>query len=131
MDLRNLPLVTIDGEDARDFDDAVYCEKVVKAGSFGWQLPMSSYYVRLRSALDTEAYNRGNSVYFPNRVVPMLPEILSNGLCSLNPQVDRLCMVCEMHVSAKGKLTDYHFYEAVMNSHARLTYTESCGDFRW
>ena len=83
-----------------------------------------SYYVRLRSALDTEAYNRGNSVYFPNRVVPMLPEILSNGLCSLNPQVDRLCMVCEINLSAKGKMIGYQFYEAVMNSHARLTYTK-------
>lgn len=124
MDLRNLPLVTIDGEDARDFDDAVYCEKHGK----GWKLWVAiadvSYYVRLRSALDVEAHNRGNSVYFPNRVVPMLPEILSNGLCSLNPQVDRLCMVCEMQISAKGKLTDYRFYEAVMNSHARLTYTK-------
>ncbi|WP_118865426.1 ribonuclease R [Haemophilus haemolyticus] len=124
VDLRNLPLVTIDGEDARDFDDAVYCEKHGK----GWKLWVAiadvSYYVRLRSALDIEAHNRGNSVYFPNRVVPMLPEILSNGLCSLNPQVDRLCMVCEMQISAKGKLTDYRFYEAVMNSHARLTYTK-------
>ena len=124
VDLRNLPLVTIDGEDARDFDDAVYCEKHGK----GWKLWVAiadvSYYVRLRSALDVEAHNRGNSVYFPNRVVPMLPEILSNGLCSLNPQVDRLCMVCEMKISAKGKLTDYCFYEAVMNSHARLTYTK-------
>jgi len=111
-------------EEVRDFDDAVYCEKSGK----GWKLWVAiadvSYYVRLRSALDTEAYNRGNSVYFPNRVVPMLPEVLSNGLCSLNPQVDRLCMVCEMHISAKGKLTDYRFYEAVMNSHARLTYTK-------
>lgn len=124
VDLRNLPLVTIDGEDARDFDDAVYCEKHGK----GWKLWVAiadvSYYVRLRSALDVEAHNRGNSVYFPNRVVPMLPEILSNGLCSLNPQVDRLCMVCEMQISAKGKLIDYRFYEAVMNSHARLTYTK-------
>ena len=124
VDLCNLPLVTIDGEDARDFDDAVYCEKHGK----GWKLWVAiadvSYYVRLRSALDVEAHNRGNSVYFPNRVVPMLPEILSNGLCSLNPQVDRLCMVCEMQISAKGKLTDYRFYEAVMNSHARLTYTK-------
>ena len=124
VDLRNLPLVTIDGEDARDFDDAVYCEKHGK----GWKLWVAiadvSYYVRLRSALDVEAHNRGNSVYFPNRVEPMLPEILSNGLCSLNPQVDRLCMVCEMQISAKGKLTDYRFYEAVMNSHARLTYTK-------
>ncbi|WP_032092353.1 ribonuclease R [Necropsobacter rosorum] len=124
-DLRHLPLVTIDGEDARDFDDAVYCEK--KRGG-GWTLWVAiadvSYYVRPRSALDTEAYNRGNSVYFPNRVVPMLPEILSNGLCSLNPQVDRLCMVCELTLSAKGKMTGYRFYEAVMNSHARLTYTK-------
>ncbi|NBH75172.1 ribonuclease R [Rodentibacter pneumotropicus] len=124
VDLRDLPLVTIDGEDARDFDDAVYCEKQSK----GWKLWVAiadvSYYVRLHSALDNEAHNRGNSVYFPNRVVPMLPEILSNGLCSLNPQVDRLCMVCEMHISAKGKLTSYRFYEAVMNSHARLTYTK-------
>ncbi|OOF57293.1 ribonuclease R [Rodentibacter myodis] len=124
VDLRDLPLVTIDGEDARDFDDAVYCEKHGK----GWKLWVAiadvSYYVRLRTALDAEAHNRGNSVYFPNRVVPMLPEILSNGLCSLNPQVDRLCMVCEMQISAKGKLTDYRFYEAVMNSHARLTYTK-------
>ncbi|MCQ9121892.1 ribonuclease R [Rodentibacter pneumotropicus] len=124
VDLRDLPLVTIDGEDARDFDDAVYCEKQSK----GWKLWVAiadvSYYVRLHSALDNEAHNRGNSVYFPNRVVPMLPEILSNGLCSLNPQVDRLCMVCEMQISAKGKLTGYRFYEAVMNSHARLTYTK-------
>ena len=124
VDLRNLPLVTIDGEDARDFDDAVFCQKQGK----GWKLWVAiadvSYYVRPKSALDTEAYNRGNSVYFPNRVVPMLPEKLSNGLCSLNPQVDRLCMVCEMTISAKGKMTDYRFYEAVMNSHARLTYNK-------
>ena len=124
VDLRNLPLVTIDGEDARDFDDAVFCQKQGK----GWKLWVAiadvSYYVRPKSALDTEAYNRGNSVYFPNRVVPMLPEKLSNGLCSLNPQVDRLCMVCEMTISAKGKMTDYQFYEAVMNSHARLTYNK-------
>lgn len=124
VDLRALPLVTIDGEDARDFDDAVYCEKQGK----GWKLWVAiadvSYYVRLHTALDKEAYNRGNSVYFPNRVVPMLPEVLSNGLCSLNPQVDRLCMVCEMQISAKGKLTDYRFYEGVMNSHARLTYNK-------
>ncbi|VTX79624.1 ribonuclease R [uncultured Aggregatibacter sp.] len=124
VDLRNLPLVTIDGEDARDFDDAVFCQKQGK----GWKLWVAiadvSYYVRPKSALDTEAYNRGNSVYFPNRVVPMLPEKLSNGLCSLNPQVDRLCMVCEITISAKGKMTDYQFYEAVMNSHARLTYNK-------
>ncbi|MEE6030596.1 ribonuclease R, partial [Avibacterium paragallinarum] len=125
VDLRQLPLVTIDGEDARDFDDAVYCERTSKGG---WKLWVAiadvSYYVRLRTALDNEAYNRGNSVYFPTRVVPMLPEVLSNGLCSLNPQVDRLCIVCELSISAKGKMTGYQFYEAVMNSHARLTYTK-------
>ncbi|MBN6710106.1 ribonuclease R [Haemophilus haemoglobinophilus] len=125
VDLRDLPLVTIDGEDARDFDDAVFCQKEADGA---WRLWVAiadvSYYVRLRTALDNEAYQRGNSVYFPNRVVPMLPEILSNGLCSLNPQVDRLCMVCEMRVSPQGKMTDYKFYEAVMNSHARLTYTK-------
>lgn len=125
VDLRSLPLVTIDGEDARDFDDAVYCEK--KRGG-GWRLWVAiadvSYYVRPRTALDDEARSRGNSVYFPSQVVPMLPEVLSNGLCSLNPQVDRLCMVCEMTISAQGKLSSYKFYEAVMSSHARLTYTK-------
>lgn len=125
VDLRELPLVTIDGEDARDFDDAVYCEA---KPSGGWRLWVAiadvSYYVRPDSALDKEAINRGNSVYFPSQVVPMLPEVLSNGLCSLNPQVDRLCMVCEMTVSATGKLSGYKHYEAVMNSHARLTYTK-------
>ncbi|MBD2783228.1 ribonuclease R [Xenorhabdus sp. DI] len=125
VDLRQLPLVTIDGEDARDFDDAVYCER--KRGG-GWRLWVAiadvSYYVRPQTALDSEACSRGNSVYFPSQVVPMLPEVLSNGLCSLNPEVDRLCMVCEMTVSAQGKLSSYKFYEAVMNSHARLTYTK-------
>ncbi len=125
IDLRALPLVTIDGEDARDFDDAVYCEK--KRGG-GWRLWVAiadvSYYVRPETALDQEAIKRGNSVYFPAQVIPMLPEILSNGLCSLNPQVDRLCMVCEMTVSATGKLSGYKHYEAVMNSHARLTYNK-------
>ncbi|GEM76800.1 ribonuclease R [Vibrio sagamiensis] len=125
VDLRELPLVTIDGEDARDFDDAVYCEKK-KSG--GWRLWVAiadvSYYVRPDSALDKEAINRGNSVYFPSQVVPMLPEVLSNGLCSLNPQVDRLCMVCEMTISETGKLSGYKHYEAVMNSHARLTYSK-------
>ncbi|MBC8949020.1 ribonuclease R [Xenorhabdus sp. TS4] len=125
VDLRALPLVTIDGEDARDFDDAVYCER--KRGG-GWRLWVAiadvSYYVRPQTALDIEARSRGNSVYFPSQVVPMLPEVLSNGLCSLNPEVDRLCMVCEMTVSAQGKLSSYKFYEAVMNSHARLTYTK-------
>ncbi|WP_044364406.1 ribonuclease R [Vibrio fluvialis] len=125
VDLRSLPLVTIDGEDARDFDDAVYCE--AKKGG-GWRLWVAiadvSYYVRPNTALDKEATHRGNSVYFPSQVVPMLPEVLSNGLCSLNPQVDRLCMVCEMTISEKGKLSGYKHYEAVMNSHARLTYTK-------
>ena len=125
IDLRDLPLVTIDGEDARDFDDAVHCEK--KRGG-GWRLWVAiadvSYYVRPGTALDTEAHSRGTSVYFPSQVVPMLPEVLSNGLCSLNPQVDRLCMVCEMTISASGRLTSYTFYEAVMRSHARLTYNK-------
>ncbi|MDP0057584.1 ribonuclease R [Glaesserella parasuis] len=124
VDLRDLPLVTIDGESARDFDDAVFCQKE----SNGWRLWVAiadvSYYVRPKTALDLEAQQRGNSVYFPNRVIPMLPEVLSNGLCSLNPQVDRLCLVAEMAVSESGKLLGYKFYEAVMNSLARLTYTK-------
>lgn len=124
VDLRDLPLVTIDGESARDFDDAVFAQKE----GDGWRLWVAiadvSYYVRPKTALDLEAANRGNSVYFPTRVIPMLPEILSNGLCSLNPQVDRLCLVAEMTISAQGELTGYQFYEAVMNSHARLTYTK-------
>jgi ribonuclease R len=125
VDLRDLPFVTIDGEDARDFDDAVYCEKK-RFG--GWRLWVAiadvSYYVQPNSALDTEAVNRGNSVYFPEYVVPMLPELLSNGLCSLNPKVDRLAMVCEMQISRAGKLSDFSFYEGVINSKARLTYTK-------
>ncbi|RRN00438.1 ribonuclease R [Bibersteinia trehalosi] len=124
VDLRDLPLVTIDGESARDFDDAVFCQREQN----GWRLWVAiadvSYYVRPKSALDLEAQQRGNSVYFPNRVIPMLPEVLSNGLCSLNPQVDRLCLVAEMTISEQGTLTGYEFYEAVMNSHARLTYTK-------
>jgi len=124
-DLRDLPLVTIDGEDARDFDDAVYCERK-KSG--GWRLWVAiadvSYYVRHGSALDDEAISRGNSVYFPSQVIPMLPEKLSNGLCSLKPDVDRLCMVCEMTVSASGKLSSSKFYPAVMRSHARFTYSK-------
>ncbi|WP_392564767.1 ribonuclease R [Orbus wheelerorum] len=124
-DLTALPLVTIDGEDARDFDDAVYCEKNKGGGYRLWvAIADVSYYVRPKTALDKDACNRGTSVYFPSRVIPMLPEVLSNGLCSLNPQVDRLCLVCEMTISAKGQLKDYQFYEAVMNSHARLTYTK-------
>jgi ribonuclease R len=125
VDLRSLAFVTIDGEDARDFDDAVYCEEG-KGGS--WRLWVAiadvSHYVRPGSALDAEAALRGNSVYFPARVVPMLPEALSNGLCSLKPSVDRLAMVCEMELSATGVLAKYRFYEAVIHSHARLTYTQ-------
>ncbi|UUY09983.1 ribonuclease R [Pseudomonas sp. J452] len=131
VDLRHLPFVTIDGEDARDFDDAVYCEKnssAWKLFSGGWKLYVAiadvSHYVKVGSALDDEAQKRGNSVYFPERVIPMLPEELSNGLCSLNPHVDRLAMVCEMTMSKAGKLVDYQFYEAVIHSHARLTYNK-------
>lgn len=125
VDLRKLPLVTIDGEDAKDFDDAVYCEKT---RSGGWKLWVAiadvSHYVTVNSPLDHEAQKRATSVYFPGRVIPMLPEALSNGLCSLNPHVDRLCMVCEMSISKTGALTRYQFYEGVMNSKARLTYTQ-------
>ncbi len=128
IDLRQLPLVTIDGEDARDFDDAVYCQPN-EDGS--WQLWVAiadvSSYVKTGTALDGEAQNRATSVYFPEKVIPMLPEVLSNGLCSLNPDVDRLCMVCEMTISAQGKLGEYQFYEAVMRSHARLTYNKVWG----
>jgi ribonuclease R len=124
-DLRGLPLVTIDGEDARDFDDAVYCERTPT----GWRLIVAiadvSHYVQPGTALDREAETRGNSVYFPERVIPMLPEVLSNGLCSLNPEVDRLCMACEMHIGAGGKITRSRFIEGVMRSQARLTYTEA------
>lgn len=124
-DLRDLPLVTIDGEDARDFDDAVYCRPEPEGG---WRLWVAiadvSYYVRPGTSLDDEAISRGNSVYFPSQVIPMLPEKLSNGLCSLNPHVDRLCMVCEMVISASGELTSSDFYPAVMQSHARFTYTK-------
>ncbi|MDX1299606.1 MAG: ribonuclease R [Pseudomonas sp.] len=131
VDLRHLPFVTIDGEDARDFDDAVYCEKNGsnwRLFSGGWKLYVAiadvSHYVKIDSALDAEAQVRGNSVYFPERVIPMLPEELSNGLCSLNPHVDRLAMVCEITLSKTGKMTDYQFYEAVIHSHARLTYNK-------
>ncbi len=130
VDLRHLPFVTIDGEDARDFDDAVYCEKPggwkLLTGGFRLYVAIAdvSHYVKVDSALDKEAVVRGNSVYFPERVVPMLPEQLSNGLCSLNPQVDRLAMVCEITLSKSGKMTDYQFYEAVIHSHARLTYNK-------
>ncbi len=125
VDLRKLPLVTIDGDDARDFDDAVFCEA---KPSGGWRLWVAiadvAHYVQPGTPLDQEAANRGNSVYFPGEVIPMLPEVLSNGLCSLNPHVDRLCMVCEMTISAAGNLSGYQFYEAVINSHARLTYDQ-------
>ncbi len=124
IDLRQLPLVTIDGADAKDFDDAVYCEPL----SGGWRLLVAiadvSAYVTPDSALDREARNRGNSVYFPGRVIPMLPEALSNGLCSLNPEVDRLCMVCDMRISSAGKITRSTFYQAVMRSRARLIYDQ-------
>ncbi len=128
-DIRDLPLITIDGEDARDFDDAVYCEEQYceKQGN-GWKLLVAiadvSHYVKPGSALDKSAIERGNSVYFPNRVIPMLPEILSNGLCSINPGVDRLCMVCEMQINAAGEVTEYRFFEGLMRSHARFTYTK-------
>lgn len=124
-DLRDVDLVTIDGEDAKDFDDAVFCKPRPKGG---WQLIVAiadvSHYVDVQSALDIEASVRGNSVYFPGRVVPMLPEVLSNQLCSLQPKVDRLCMVCDMSISATGKLTRHRFYKAVMHSKARLTYNQ-------
>jgi len=123
-DLRELPLVTIDGETARDFDDAVYCEKQGR----GWRLVVAiadvSHYVKPGMTLDKEAMERGNSVYFPRRVIPMLPEKLSNGICSLNPDVERMAMVCDMDISAAGKIGKYRFYRAVFRSHARLTYNQ-------
>lgn len=122
VDLRNVPLVTIDGADARDFDDALYCEQTAN----GWRLLVAiadvSHYVQPGSPLDKEARTRGNSVYFPGRVVPMLPEKLSNGLCSLNPDVDRLCMVCEMLISKNGEIRRSRFFRGVMRSHARMLY---------
>ncbi|MDR2298526.1 MAG: ribonuclease R [Comamonas sp.] len=128
IDLTDIPLVTIDGEDARDFDDAVYCEPTKVGRSKGWRLLVAiadvSHYVTTGSAIDVDAYDRATSVYFPRRVIPMLPEKLSNGLCSLNPDVDRLCMVCDMMITAKGEVQAYQFYPAVMHSHARFTYTE-------
>ncbi|RKG43413.1 ribonuclease R [Acinetobacter sp. WCHAc060006] len=125
IDLRDLPLVTIDGEDARDFDDAVYAEK--RPGG-GYRVVVAiadvSHYVRIGKPLDDEAQERGTSVYFPHFVLPMLPEALSNGLCSLNPNVDRLCMVCDLNLSRAGRVTSYEFYPSVMHSKARLTYTQ-------
>lgn len=124
VDLRSIPLVTIDGEDARDFDDAVYCCKEQDGFRLIVAIADVSYYVRPGAPLDYEAFKRGTSVYFPNYVVPMLPEKLSNGLCSLNPHVDRLCMACDMRINKQGKIEEYSFYPAIMNSHARFTYTE-------
>jgi len=135
VDLRDVPFITIDGEDARDFDDAVYCERVnlgtEQRKRSGWRLLVAiadvSHYVVPGSALDADALERGTSVYFPRRVIPMLPETLSNGLCSLNPQVDRLALVCDMVLPEKGskagEVTAYQFYPAVIRSHARTTYT--------
>jgi ribonuclease R len=124
LDVRDKPLVTIDGEDAKDFDDAVYCE----ATANGWRLYVAiadvSHYVKSGSALDREAYNRGNSVYFPQRVIPMLPEVLSNGLCSLNPDVDRLCMLCILEFDRSGRILSHRFEQGLMRSQARLTYTQ-------
>ncbi|MFY8178442.1 MAG: ribonuclease R family protein, partial [Limnohabitans sp.] len=128
VDLTDVPLVTIDGEDARDFDDAVYCEPAKVGKGKGWRLLVAiadvSNYVETGSAIDVDAYERATSVYFPRRVIPMLPEKLSNGLCSLNPDVERLCMVCDMMITAAGDVDAYQFYPAVMFSHARFTYTE-------
>jgi ribonuclease R len=123
-DLRPLPLLTIDGADARDFDDAVFCEPTAA----GWRLYVAiadvAHYVERGSPLDEEARSRGTSVYFTRRVLPMLPEVLSNGLCSLNPKVDRLCMVCEMRVGRDGKVSRARFFQGVMRSQVRLTYEE-------
>lgn len=124
IDLRDMTLITIDGETARDFDDAVYAEPQGK----GWRLVVAiadvSFYVKPKDALDQEAFDRGNSVYFPRRVIPMLPEALSNGLCSLNPDVERLCMVCDMQVDGQGVVKQYKFYPSVMQSKARMTYNK-------
>jgi ribonuclease R len=128
VDLRDVPLVTIDGEDARDFDDAVYCEPVKIGRANGYRLIVAiadvSHYVKPNDALDVDALERSTSVYFPRRVIPMLPEKLSNGLCSLNPAVDRLTLVCDAVITAKGEIKAYQFYPAVIHSAARLTYTE-------
>ena len=124
LDLRGINLVTIDGADARDFDDAVYCEPAGKGYRLLVAIADVGHYVEQGSPIDQQAISRGTSVYFPDRVVPMLPEVLSNGLCSLNPEVDRLCMVCEMRVDPDGKVARSKFYEAVMRSAARLTYSQ-------
>ncbi|MGV2291405.1 ribonuclease R [Trinickia sp. YCB016] len=128
VDLRDVPLVTIDGEDARDFDDAVYCEPIKVGRGDGFRLIVAiadvSYYVQPDNGLDVDALERSTSVYFPRRVIPMLPEKLSNGLCSLNPQVDRCVLVCDMVITTRGEIKAYQFYPGVMHSAARLTYTE-------
>ncbi|CAJ2759593.1 ribonuclease R [Burkholderia pseudomallei] len=128
VDLRDVPLVTIDGEDARDFDDAVYCEPAAVGRGEGFRLIVAiadvSHYVQPGSPLDADAVERSTSVYFPRRVIPMLPEKLSNGLCSLNPQVDRCVLACDMIINARGDIKAYQFYPAVIHSAARLTYTE-------
>ena len=122
VDLRDLPLVTIDGADAKDFDDAVFAQPTRSGFRLVVAIADVSHYVQPGSALDEEAYKRATSVYFPGFVVPMLPETLSNGICSLNPKVDRLCMVCDMRIDHEGEVTGTRFYPAVMRSHARLTY---------
>ena len=127
LDLRSTPLVTIDGEDARDFDDAVFCERERDGFRLLVAIADVSHYVLPGTALDQEAQKRGNSVYFPDRVIPMLPEVLSNGLCSINPKVDRLCLVCEMRVGHDGEVTRAQFHEAVMRSATRFTYTKVAG----
>ena len=128
VDLRDIPLVTIDGEDARDYDDAVYCEPCKIGRSKGYRLIVAiadvSHYVKPNDALDVDALERSTSVYFPRRVIPMLPEKLSNGLCSLNPEVDRLTLVCDAVIKLDGEIHGYQFYPAVIHSAARLTYTE-------
>src|SRR5690554_2898115 len=136
VDLRDVPFITIDGEDARDFDDAVFCTPfdagTKQKPAMGWRLLVAiadvSHYVRPGDAIDTDAFERGTSVYFPRRVIPMLPEALSNGICSLNPDVDRLVLVCDMVITGQGakagQVKAYQFYEGVIRSHARTTYTE-------
>ena len=127
-DLRSLEFVTIDGETAKDFDDAVYCEPAGKGYRLWVAIADVSHYVKHGDALDLDARERGTSVYFPRRVIPMLPEKLSNGICSLNPNVDRLAVVCEVEISGQGELGRYEFYPAVFRSHARLTYTQVWAD---
>jgi ribonuclease R len=125
VDLRELPLITIDGETARDFDDAVYAEKIGRNYRLVVAIADVSHYVHPDDAIDHDALERATSVYFPRRVIPMLPENLSNGICSLNPNVERLCLVCDMVITYAGNIKSYEFYPAIMRSHARLTYTQA------